>query len=93
MCHGDALVQRGVQLLLAAAHKFAGGFDQGDEGAAVQRLGVLFVAPHGPGADQGGFGLAVWCHGDSPAIVVFVFDDLGGPAITAPQAGFLGFEG
>ena len=32
---GDRLVQRGVQLLFAAAHEFAGGFDQGDEGRAV----------------------------------------------------------
>ena len=32
---GDRLVQRGVQLLFAAANEFAGGFDQGDEGRAV----------------------------------------------------------
>jgi hypothetical protein len=32
-----ARIQLRVQLLLAAAHKLAGSFDQGDEGCAVQR--------------------------------------------------------
>ncbi len=89
--HGDALVQFSVQLLFAAPDEFAGGLDQGVEGVHIQRLGVLFVAAHGPGADQSGFGFTVFVHGHGPAIVVIVFDDLRCPAVVAPQAGFLDF--
>jgi hypothetical protein len=80
-----------VELLLAAAHELTSGFDQRVEGGAVQRLGVLFVAPHGPGAHQGGLCRTFFGHGDSPSIIVFVLDDLGGPAGVAPLAGFLDF--
>ena len=65
--HGDALMQLGMQLLLATSHKFACGFDQGVEGVDVQRLGVLFVAPHGPGSHQGGFGFALKNNAIPPA--------------------------
>ena len=78
-----------MQVLFAAAKVFCGGFDQGSEGGAVQRFGVLFVAAHGPRPDQRGLGLAVAHHGYSPAIVVFVFDDVRGPAVALPMAGFL----
>ena len=96
-CQSDAdvyaLVQRGVQLLFMSAHKFAGGLDQGAEGVAIQRFGVLFVAPHGPRPDQGWLGLTFFNHGHGPAVIVFIFDDLGGPAVAAPKAGFLNSRG
>lgn len=46
-----------------------------------------------PRADQGRLGFTVFDHGHGPAVIVLVFDDLGRPAVTAPQTGFLCFWG
>jgi hypothetical protein len=70
----DFLVQRGVQLLLVPPHELGGGLHQRVEGRGVQRLGVLLVAAHGPGADQRRLDLAVRRHGHGPAVVVLVLD-------------------
>mmetsp|Transcript_13044 Transcript_13044/g.52027 ORF Transcript_13044/g.52027 Transcript_13044/m.52027 type:complete len:338 (-) Transcript_13044:2033-3046(-) len=85
----ERLVQLGVQLLLMAADDLGGGLDQGVERGRVQRLGVLLVAAHGPGADQGRLAFTGLEHRHGPALVVFVLDDLGGPALVAPESGFV----
>eukprot|EP01041_Mallomonas_annulata_P017016 gene17015-biopygen9955 len=86
-----------MQLLLMAAQHLAGGLDQGVEGRHIERLGVLLVAPHGPGPHQGGLGGAIQMHGNSPAVVVCVLDHAGCPLPVAPQAvlvnGFVGVKG
>ena len=66
-----------------------GGLHQRVEGGRVERLGVLLVAAHGPRADQRGLGVAMARHRDGPAVVVFVLDDARGPALVAPEGGFL----
>ena len=81
---GGAL-QLGVQLLLMPADHLAGGLHQGVEGRGVQRLGVLLVAAHGPGAGQRGFGITAARHLDCPAVVVVVLDH-------ADHAGEHGFD-
>ena len=85
----DVPVQRGVKLLHLALPEFAGRLDQGVEGRRIERFRVLLVAPHGPGADQGRLGFAVQDHLDGPALVVFVLDHAGGPAVAAPESRFL----
>ena len=83
--HRDALVKQRMQLLLVPAQHLRGGLDQRVERGGVERLGVLLVAPHRPGADQRRLGLAVACHLHRPAVVVLVLDDAGGPPVVAPQ--------
>ena len=90
--NGDALVQRSVQLLLMATHKLRRGLDQGVEGIDVQRFGIFLVTPHGPRADQRRLGLAVFDHGDSPAVIVFILEHARGPAVALPKPGLLDFR-
>ena len=85
----QALVQLRVQLLLMAAQDLRGGFHERVKRRRVERLGVLLVAAHRPGADQGGLGVAVAGHLDGPAVVFLVLDDAGGPAVVAPEAVFV----
>ena len=85
----DVLVKPCMKLLHLPLPEFAGRLDQGVECRRIERLRILLVAPHGPGADQGGFGFPVHDHLDGPAFVVFVLDDSRGPAVAAPKARFL----
>ena len=84
----DVLVQPCMKLLHLALPEFAGGLDQGVECRGIKRFRILLVAPHGPGADQGGFGFPVHDHLDGPALVVFVLDDARCPAVAAPKSRF-----
>jgi hypothetical protein len=58
LMHRLSLCSVACRLLLVPAEHFAGGLHQRVEGVGVQRLGVLLVAAHGPGADQRRFGFA-----------------------------------
>ena len=86
---GDLRVQNRILLLFVSTNKLMGGFHQGQKSRHVQRLGILFVAPHGPWSHQGGFAVACFEHGHRPTIVIIVLDHAGGPLVVLPQAGFL----
>ena len=73
------------------ANKFSCGFYQRTESVGIQRLGVLFIPAHGPGADQGWFGLTVFDHRNRPAVVIFILQDPGGPAGANPNARLFDF--
>ncbi len=79
-----------MKLLHLALAEFAGGLDQGVECRGIKRLRILLVAPHGPGADQGGFRFSVQDHLDGPSLVVFVLDDARRPAVAALLAQCIG---
>jgi hypothetical protein len=83
-------VQRGVKLLHLALAEFAGGLDQGVEGRGIERLRVLLVPPHGPGADQGRLGFAVEGHLDGPSLVVFVLDHAREPLLRQRRGSWIG---
>ncbi|KEH12346.1 hypothetical protein GY15_21520 [Delftia sp. 670] len=75
-------------MLLMPAHHLVRRLHQCVESGNVQRLGIFLVAAHGPRADQAWLRLAVLGHGNGPAIVVFILDDAGLPAVVMPKAVF-----
>lgn len=82
----DVLVQLRCQVLLMPPHDFVGRLYEGVEGRNVKRLGVFLVTAHRPWPHQAWLGLAVLGHGYRPAIVVFILDDAGLPAVVMPKA-------